>query len=129
MMNIRPIRNERDYDWALAEITRYFNRPPKRGTPQADRFDVLAELIEAYEAKHWAIGAADPVDAIIYSMDINGRTQGDLAALFGSKSRASEILGRKRPLTLGMIQKLNRDWGLPAELLIAPGRFAVQKVA
>lgn len=120
MRNIRPIRNEADYDWALKEIERYFEREPKRGTPDADRFDVLAMLISAYEAKRWPIAAPDPVEAIRAYMEMSGRRQADLAALFGSKSRASEIMNRKRPLTMEQAHKLHREWQIPAEILLQP---------
>jgi HTH-type transcriptional regulator/antitoxin HigA len=118
MMNIRPIRNQVDYDWALAEVERYFDGQPALGTPDADRFDMLCDLIEAYEARRWAIDPPDPVEAINYTMTISGRSQKDLAELLGSKLRASEILKCKRALTLPMIVKLNRQWGVPAEALI-----------
>ncbi len=120
MRNIRPIRNEADYDWALKEIERYFEREPKRGTPEADRFDVLAMLISAYEAKRWPIDAPDPVEAIRSYMEMAGRRQADLAALIGSKSRASEIMNRKRPLTMEQAHKLHREWHIPAEVLLQP---------
>lgn len=97
MRNIRAIRNEADYDWALAEIAHYFENQPAPGTVGADRFDVLASLIEAYEAKHWPIESTDPVEAIEYRMEISGYTQKDLSEFIGSRSRASEILKRKRP--------------------------------
>lgn len=123
-MDIRPIRTEADYDWALAEIEIYFNEPPPSGTEQADRFDVLANLIEAYENKRWPIEAVDPIDAIRYRMESSGLTQSDLARILGSRSRASEILNRKRALTLPIIQRLNKEWGIPAEALIAPYHLA-----
>lgn len=119
-MDIRPLKTEEDYDWALREIERYFVVEPKRGTPEADRFDVLSELIESYESRNWPIEPADPVDAIQYSMDARGLRQTDLAKVIGSRSRASEIMRRKRALTLPMIQRLHREWGIPAEALIAP---------
>ena len=120
MRNIRAIRSEADYDWALAEIARYFENQPEPGTEAADRFDVLASLIEAYEAKHWAIEPTDPIEAIEYRMEISGYTQKDLSALIGSRSRASEILKRKRPLTMQMAHKLSVDWNIPAEVLLKP---------
>ena len=119
-MDIRPLRTEQDYDWALAEIEQYFDHVPEPGTPAADRFDVLADLIDNYENRHWPIEDAEPIDAIRYSMELTGRSQADLARLVGSRSRASEILHKKRPLTLSMIQRLHREWGIPAETLIAP---------
>jgi HTH-type transcriptional regulator/antitoxin HigA len=119
-MDIRPIRTEEDYDWALAEIEQYFADVPEQGTPEADRFDVLSELIDAYENRHWPVEPADPVETIRYRMETLGLAQSDLANVIGSRSRASEILHRKRPLTLAMIQRLNKEWGIPADALIAP---------
>jgi HTH-type transcriptional regulator/antitoxin HigA len=119
MKNIRPIRTEADYDWALKEITRYFDREPEPGSVAADRFDVLAALIEAYEAHHWPVEAPDPVDAIRYRMEQAGYSQSDLAALLGSRSRASEVLRRKRPLTFDQARRLHREWGIPAAALLS----------
>jgi HTH-type transcriptional regulator/antitoxin HigA len=123
MMDVRPIRNEADYDWALAEIEQYFDREPAPGTPEADRFDVLADLIAAYEARRWPVEHADPVELIEYHMELGGFQTKDLAEVLGSKSRASEILNRKRPLTLEMARKLHEAWGIPAEVLIRPYRL------
>ena len=120
MMDIRPIRNEADYDWALAEIEPYFGKEPDPGSAEADRFDILAALIEAYENRVWPISAPDPVAAIVAWMDEHGLDQAALGRLLGSRSRASELLRRKRPLTLGMAQAINAQWGIPAEILIQP---------
>lgn len=120
MDNIRPIRTEADYNWALSEIETYFDTVPDMGTPEADRFDILAALIETYEAKVWPIEAPDPVEAIKATMESKGLSQADLARFLGSRSRASEIINRKRPLTLGMVQKLHSELGLPADVLIQP---------
>jgi len=119
-MDIRPIRTEKDYDWALAEIAPYFDNLPDKGTPDADRFDVLADLIAAYEAKHHAIEPLNPVDLIATYMDEQGFSRNDLAKVVGSTSRASEFLNRKRPLTLSAIQKIANAWRLPADALIQP---------
>jgi HTH-type transcriptional regulator / antitoxin HigA len=119
-MDIRPIRTEDDYDWALGEIARYFEVQPEPGTPDGDRFDVLAALIEDYEAKRWPIDPVDPVDAIRYRMETGGFRQADLARVLGSRSRASEILNRKRPLTIDMAWRLHKEWKIPAEALIVP---------
>lgn len=121
-MNVRPIRTEADYDWALKEIEPYFDKEPELGTPEADRFDVLATLIEAWEEKHWAIEPPDPVEAIRHRMREKGLGQTDLAGLLGSRSRASEILRRKRPLTMEQAWKLHREWNIPAETLLRPYR-------
>ncbi len=119
-MDIHPIRTEADYDAALAEIEQYFDREPEPGSAEADRFDVLAALIAAYERVHWPIEPLDPIEAILYCMEQRGYTQSELAALLRSRSRASEILNRRRPLTLDMIWKLHREWGIPAESLVRP---------
>lgn len=119
-MDIRPIRNESDYDWALMEIAHYFEREPAPGTADAARFDVLASLIEAYEAKHWAIEAPDAVEAIQSVMAQLSLKQADLARLIGSKSRASEIMNRKRGLTMEQAYRLFREWHIPAAVLLKP---------
>jgi HTH-type transcriptional regulator / antitoxin HigA len=120
MMDIRPIRNEADYDWALAEIEAYFDTPPTPGSPAADRFDVLAALIDAYENRVWPIESPDPVAAIKVWMDEHGLQQSDLGRLLGSRSRASEVLGRKRLITLAMAHNIHQAWKIPAEILIKP---------
>jgi len=121
-MDIRPLRSEADYDWALAQIEPYFTHPPALGTQDAERFDVLAALIENYEAKHWPIDAPDPVAAIRARMVQAGYTQADLAALLGSRSRASEILARRRGLTMEQAYRLHREWHIAAEALIRPSQ-------
>ena len=117
-MDVRPLATKADYDWALAEAAAYFNGQPAPGTPDAARFDVLAALIEHYEARHWPIAAPDTVDAIRACMEWLGLKQADLAALLGSRSRASEVLGRKRGLTLQQASRLHQEWGVPADVLL-----------
>lgn len=124
-MDIRPIRTEGDYDWALKEIELYFEKEPEPGTSEGDRFDVLAALIEAYEAKRWPIEPADPVEAIRARMQQAGLGQTDLANLLGSRSRASEIMRRKRALTMEQAYKLHREWHIPAEILLRPSAKTV----
>lgn len=119
---IRPLRNETDYEAALDEIERYFEREPKPGTPEADRFDMLALVVDDYERKHWPIDPPDPIDAIRFSMETGGHTQADLGRLLGSRQRASDILSGKRPLTMNMAWMLHRAWGIPAEALLKPRR-------
>jgi len=92
-MDIRPLRTEADYDWALAEIEQYFTHQPSPGTPEAERFDVLAALIENYETKYWPIEAPDPVEAIRTRMEQTGYTQADLAKLFERRAGNEEIHG------------------------------------
>jgi HTH-type transcriptional regulator/antitoxin HigA len=119
IMEIRPIRTEADYDAALKEIECFFDREPEPGSPEADRFDVLAALIGAYEQKHWAIEPPDAVDAIREVMSLKNYTQSDLAKILGSRSRASEILNRRRGLTMEQARTLHRRWNIPAASLIA----------
>jgi HTH-type transcriptional regulator / antitoxin HigA len=126
-MRIQPIRSEADYDAALQEIAAYFERAPEPGSAEADRFDVLAALIKAYEDEHWPIEAAHPLAAIRHVMRMRGYSQADLAKVLGSRSRASEVLNRKRYLTLEMAWALNKKWGIPAESLIRPYRLRTER--
>lgn len=120
MEPIRPLKTEADYEAALAEIEGYFENEPEIGTEAADRFDLLALVIEAYEQKHWPIEAVDAPDALRERMEAKGLTQKDLAEVLGSKSRASEVLNRRRHLTLEQAWKLHREWQIPADVLIHP---------
>ena len=115
---IKPIKTEADYETALAEIDALMDAVP--GTPEGDRLDVLVTLVEAYEAKHWRIDPPDPIAAIELRMQQKGLTRRNLEKILGSRSRVSEILNRKRPLTLEMIRRLHALWGIPAESLIQP---------
>jgi HTH-type transcriptional regulator/antitoxin HigA len=119
---IRPLRSEADYNAALKEIEKYFDNQPKSGTREADRFDLLALIIEDYERKHWPIEPPDAIDAIRYRMETGGFTQADLGRLLGSRQRASDVLTRKRHLTMRMAWRLHREWDIPAEALITPPR-------
>jgi len=121
VMEIHPIRSEADYDAALVDIEQYFVNEPDPGTPEADRFDVLAALISAYEQEHWRIEAPDAVSAIKEVMNLKNYTQRDLAALLGSAPRASEILSGKRSITMEQARLLFRQWHIPAESLIGAG--------
>lgn len=118
MKVIKPIKTEADYDAVLAEIDTLMDA--KSGTAEGDRLDVLVTLVEAYEAKHWHISPPDPIAAIELRMQQKGLTRRDLEKILGSRSRVSEILNRKRPLTLDMIRRLHSLWGIPAESLIQP---------
>ena len=121
-MDIRPIRTDIDHDWALGEISAYFARPPRPGTPDGDRFEILVDLVSAYEDTRFPLPELDPVEALKAFMESAGKTQSDLAELVGSRPRASEILNRRRTMTIETIHRLHRDWGVPAELLIVPYR-------
>jgi len=117
-MQIWPIRNDADYQAALAEIETLFDACP--GTPEGDRLDILTTLIDAYEAKHTPIAAPDPIAIIEYIMEGRGLTRRDLEPYIGSRARVSEVLNRRRALTLEMIRKLHQGLGAPAEVLIQP---------
>src|SRR5947209_2792248 len=107
-MEIRPIHNEVEYDAALAEIDQYFEREPKRGTPEGDRFEILLALVGAYEQSQWPIEPPDAVSAIREVMALRNYTQSDLANLLGSRSRASEVLNRRRSLTMEQARVLHK---------------------
>jgi HTH-type transcriptional regulator/antitoxin HigA len=126
---ILPIRSEADYEAALDEIEQYFDNEPEPGTPEADRFDLLALVIEDYERRRWPIDPPDVIDAIRYGMETGGHSQADLGRLLGSRQRASDILTGKRSLTMRMAWRLNREWGIPAEALIVPPKTAGRKSA
>jgi HTH-type transcriptional regulator / antitoxin HigA len=119
-MDIRPIRDEEGLRWALAEIAPYFEREPEPGTAEADRFEILSVLIRDYESRAWPIQDADPIEILEFAIEDMGRSQAELARLLGSRSRAAEILGRKRALTLSMIHKISEAWHIPRELLARP---------
>ena len=124
-MDIRPIRTEADYQAALAEIERLFGTA--LNTPEGDRLDVLTTLVEAYEDLHYRIPAPDPVEAIKYYMESRGLSRGDLEPYLGSRAGVSEVLSRKRPLSLSMIRRLHTGLGIPADVLIES--YAVAKTA
>ena len=115
-MDIRPIKTEKDYQNALAEIEGLFTAEP--GTEAGDRLDVLVTLVEAYEAEHYAIPEPDPIEALNYFMESRGLSRKDLEPYIGSRGRVSEVLNRRRPLTLNMIRNLNTALGISAEILI-----------
>jgi HTH-type transcriptional regulator/antitoxin HigA len=124
-MDIRPIRTDKDHKAALAEIDRLWGAQP--GTTDGDKLDVLAALVETYEDRRFSLKSRrrfDPVDVLRYAIDELGHTQAELADILGSRSRASEVLGRRRPLTLEMIQRINAAWKIPADLLVHPYRVA-----
>jgi HTH-type transcriptional regulator / antitoxin HigA len=119
-MKIKPIKTEADYHAALKEIERLFDAVPD--TPEGDHLELLTTLIEAYEEKHFRIPLPDPIEAILYYMESRGLTRRDLERCIGSRARVSEILNRKRPLTMKMIRNLHKELGISAEVLIKPYR-------
>ncbi len=120
-MDIRPIRTETDYQAALAEIEARFDASP--GTVEGDQLEVLVTLVEAYEDEHYSVPDPDPIEAINYFIESRGLSRKDLEPYIGSRARVSEILNRKRPLTLNMIRKLNMELGISADVLITPYRL------
>lgn len=112
----KPLRDQDDYHAALAEVEALMDAP--LGSPEGDRLEVLVTLIEAYEARHWAIDAPDPIDAIRIRMEEKDLKPRDLEPMIGSRGRVSEVLSRKRALTLPMIRRLSRGLDLPADVLI-----------
>ena len=116
-MEIKPIRNQADYQFMLHEIENLFDAEPD--TPESDRLDVLVTLVEAYEAKHFPIPEPDdPVAVLEYYMESRGLSRADLIPFLGSKERVSEVLNRKRGLSLEMIRRLHHNLGIPADLLV-----------
>jgi len=115
-MEIKPIRTEEDYQAALEEIERLMDAQPD--TPAGDRLDVLATLVEAWEEKHCPIEEPDPIEAIQHRMEALGMSRKDLETMLGGRNRVSEVLSRKRPLTINMIRRLSEGMHLPAGVLI-----------
>lgn len=123
-MEIRPIRTDKDHKAALAEIEACWGAP--EGSEAGDRLDVFLALVEIYEAKRWPTDLSkrfDPIDVLNYAIDELGHTQAELAELLKSRPRASEILSRRRPLTVDMIHKISEAWKIPADLLVRPYRI------
>jgi HTH-type transcriptional regulator/antitoxin HigA len=119
---MKPIRDEQEYERALAEIERLFDA--EADTPEGDRLEVLTILVEHYEDRRYAAPLPDPIEAIEYHLDSRGLTRRDLEPYIGTRARVSEILNRRRPLTLRMIRKLQAGLGIPAEILIQPYELA-----
>jgi HTH-type transcriptional regulator/antitoxin HigA len=122
---VRPIRTAADHRAALSEIATLMQAGA--GTPEGDRLDVLATLVEAWEARHVPIDAPDPIAAILFMMEQKGLERRDLEPAIGSRARVAEILNRKRALTLPMIRALSRLLDLPADVLVQP--YAVKRAA
>ena len=116
-MEIRPIKNEHDYSAAIKRIEELWGT--NMDTPEGDELDLLVTLVESYEMKHFPKAPPDPVDAIKFRMEQMGMTNDDMVKYLGSQSRVSEILNRKRSLTLGMIKSLYKGLKIPADILLA----------
>lgn len=117
---LKPFRTKADYEKALAEVEHLWGA--KSGTPKGDRLDVLATLIDAYEAEHYPMDPPDPVEAIKFRMEQQGLSRKDLEPLIGTRTRVAEVLNRKRSLSIGMIRRLHERLGISAEVLIRPSR-------
>ena len=115
---IKPIKTDADYQAALTEVERLYDSAPD--TPAGDRLEVLVMLIQGYEAKHYQMPLPDPIAAIEYHLESRGLTRRDLEPYLGSRGRVSEVLRRRRPLTVEMIRRLHTGLGIPAEVLIQP---------
>lgn len=117
-MEIKPIKNDADYQAALEEIERLFDAAPD--TPEGDRLEVMVTLVEAFEEKHYSLPMPDPIEAILYHMESRGLSRRDLEPYIGSRARVSEVLNRKRSLTMEMIRNLHTGLGITAEVLMQP---------
>src|SRR5215470_2262007 len=117
---VRPIRTKRDYEAALQEVERLWGA--KSGTREGDRLDVLATLIDVYEAEHYPMDPPDPIEAIKFRMEQQGLTRRDLENIIGTRTRIAEVLNRKRGLSIAMIRRLHERLGISAEVLIRPSR-------
>jgi len=116
-MEIRPIKTEQDYNDSIKRIEELWGA--KKDTPQGDELDLLVTLVESYEIKHFPIAPPDPVDAIKFRMEQMDMTKADMVKYLGSQSRVSEVLNRKRKLTLRMVKSLYKGLRIPAEILLA----------
>ena len=120
LSEVKPIRSEADYEGALAEVERLWGA--RSGTPEGDRLDVLATLIDAYESAHQPIDPPDPIEAIKFRMEQQGLTRKDLEGVLGTRTRVAEVLNRRRGLSINMIRRLHDKLGISAEVLIRPSR-------
>lgn len=120
MMEVAPIKSNRDYRRVLREIETLMSA--RRNSPEGDRLDVLVTLVEAWERKRYRLDLPDPVEAIKYHMEQGGLQPRDLIPFIGSRNRVHEILNRRRELTLSMIRRLHEGLGIPAESLIKVGQ-------
>jgi HTH-type transcriptional regulator / antitoxin HigA len=120
MSDLKPIRSEADYEAALAEVERLWGAPA--ASPEGDRLDVLATLIDAYESEHFPMDPPDPIEAIKFRMEQQGLSRKDLEGLIGTRTRVAEVLNRRRSLSINMIRRLHERLGISADVLIRPTR-------
>jgi HTH-type transcriptional regulator/antitoxin HigA len=117
---LKPIRTKADYEKALSDAEHLWGA--KSSTPAGDRLDVLATLIDAYEADHYPMDPPDPVEAIKFRMEQQGLSRKDLEPFIGTRTRVAEVLNRKRSLSIGMIRRLHKHLGISADVLIQPSQ-------
>jgi HTH-type transcriptional regulator/antitoxin HigA len=118
-MHIHPSRNDEDHGRALEQIDSLWGAQP--GTPDGDAVEVLVTLVDDYEARHHALDPPDPIEAIMFRMEQGGLTRKDLEPLVGGRARVSEVLNRKRPLSLAMVRRLRDGLGISADVLVGRG--------
>jgi HTH-type transcriptional regulator / antitoxin HigA len=118
MADVKPIRSEQDYEDALAEIERLWGSAS--GTPEGDRLDVMATLVDAYESQRYPMDPPDPIEAIKFRMEQQGLKRKDLEGIIGTRARIAEVLDGKRNLSIAMIRRLHAALDIPAEILIRP---------
>jgi HTH-type transcriptional regulator/antitoxin HigA len=124
-MQIKPIRSDKDHSTALVEIERLWGA--KRGSPDGDKLDVLITLAEAYERERFPIDTPDPIEAIRFRLEQQGKDLRSLIGVIGQRTRVYEVMRRDRPLSLAMIRRLHENLGIPAEVLIHSGKRAHRK--
>ena len=120
MERLKPIRTKADYAAAMAEIERLWGA--KLGTPEGDRLDILATLVDVYETQHYPMDSPDPIEAIKFRMEQQGLTRKDLEGILGTRTRVAEVLNRRRGLSIHMIRRLHDQLGISADVLIRPSR-------
>jgi HTH-type transcriptional regulator / antitoxin HigA len=119
-MNIKPIRNERDYERSLRRVEQLWNST--EGSPENDELGIIATLIDAYEREHYPIDLPDPIEAIKFRLEQQGKDTRALIGVIGQRTRVHEVLNGKRSLSLNMIRNLHHEFGIPAQVLIQPAR-------
>lgn len=124
MMDIKPIRTKADHKAALRLVSRLVDLDPAPGTPDGDMLEIMATLVAAYEARHFPIEPADPIEAIKFRMEQQGLAPRDLEPMIGRLNRVYEVLAGRRPLTMAMVWRLHTQLGIPAESLIRPPKLA-----
>jgi HTH-type transcriptional regulator/antitoxin HigA len=126
-MQLKPIKNEADYEWALQEIERLWGAA--EGSAESDRLEILSTLVEVYEEVNFPVDLPDPIDAIKFRLEQQGKDKSALIGILGSRTRVYEVLRRDRALSLTMIRQLNQQFNIPAEILIQPIQAKKKKQA